>query len=262
MAMPSSASTRHTAVHPDALLEIDALKQAEQFAVEVKNVDRFQTLNQLRALWPRQAKPPLVIAAPYITAQMGERCRDIDLYFADTAGNIYLRTPGLHLYVTGKLRPTDLTKAQAGRLTNPAGLRVVFAFLCNPQLLNATYREIATAACAVGDGWHNCRLGKRSLSPSAYGAQIRYLLLPVKHGCDRLSWDRVSLSLQENICSRGPTIGVHSQISSDIAQEFYRRKRQVFGTQYVSSCGLGFAMRANCLHRKFHPVRFLAGKKY
>ena len=136
----------NTPVRPDALVEINAPKQAEQFAIEIKNVDRFETLNQLRALWPRQAKPPLVIAAPYITAQMAERCRDMDLYFADTAGNIYLRAPGLHLYVTGKHRPANLTNAQAGKLTNPAGLRVVFALLCDPPLLNATYREIATVA--------------------------------------------------------------------------------------------------------------------
>jgi hypothetical protein len=101
------------------------------------------------ALWPRQAKPPLVIAAPYITPQLAERCRDMDLYFADTAGNIYLRAPGLHLYVTGRRRPADLINAQAGKLTNPAGLRVVFALLCDPQLLNATYRDIATAARAA-----------------------------------------------------------------------------------------------------------------
>lgn len=136
----------HTPVHPDALVEINTPKQAEQFAVEIKNVDRFETLHQLRALWPRQAKPPLLIAAPYITAQLAERCRDMDLYFADTAGNIYLRAPGLHLYVTGRRRPTDLTPAEAGRITNPAGLRIVFALLCKPELLNATYREIAAAA--------------------------------------------------------------------------------------------------------------------
>ena len=49
---------------------------AEQYAVEVKNVDRFEILHQLRAFWPRQAKPALLIAAPYITAQMAERCRE------------------------------------------------------------------------------------------------------------------------------------------------------------------------------------------
>jgi hypothetical protein len=136
----------HTPIRPDALIEIDTPKQAEQFAVEIKNIDRFETLHQLRALWPRQAKPPILVAAPYVTAQLAERCRDMDLYFADTAGNVYLRAPGLHLYVNGIRRPTRITPPEAGRATNPAALRIVFALLCRPELLNATYRQIAAAA--------------------------------------------------------------------------------------------------------------------
>jgi hypothetical protein len=136
----------HTPVRPDALVEIDAPPHAEQYAVEVKNIDRFEILHQLRAFWPRQAKPALLIAAPYITAQAAERCREMDLYFADTAGNVYLKAPGLHLYVTGKRKPVDLKTAEEGKITNPAGLRVVFALLCKPDLLNTTYREIAAAA--------------------------------------------------------------------------------------------------------------------
>lgn len=136
----------HTPVRPDALVQIDGPTKAAKYAVEVKNVDRYQMVHQIRALWPRQAKPALLLAAPYITAQLAERCRDIDLCFADAAGNAYLKAPGLHVYVTGKPKPIDLKTAAAGKITNPAGLRVVFALLCDPQLLNATYRDIATAA--------------------------------------------------------------------------------------------------------------------
>jgi hypothetical protein len=136
----------HTPIRPDALIEIDAPRQTEQYAVKVKNIDRYKTLNQLRALWPRQAKPALLIAAPYITAQVAERCHEMDLFFADTGGNIYLRALGLHLYVTGKRKPVDFKPTEEGKLTNPAGLRVVFALLCKPTLLNATYRDIAAAA--------------------------------------------------------------------------------------------------------------------
>lgn len=139
----------HTQLRPDALIEIDALPQAEQYAVEVKHVDRFGFLNQLRALWPRQAKPPLLIAAPYITPQVAERCREMDLYFADTAGNLYIKGKGLHFYVTGKRKPIDLKTTEEGKITNPAGLRVVFVLLCKPELLNATYRDIAAAACVA-----------------------------------------------------------------------------------------------------------------
>src|SRR5262249_21533195 len=136
----------HTPLRPDALVEFDIPPTPQQYAVEVKNVDRYQILNQIRAFWPRQANPPLLIAAPYITPQAAERCREMDLFFADAAGNIFLKAPGLHIYVTGRRKPVDFKPAEEGKIANPAGLRVVFALLCKPNLLNATYREIAAAA--------------------------------------------------------------------------------------------------------------------
>jgi len=136
----------HTPLRPDALVEFDVPPQPEQYAVEVKNIDRYEVLNQLRAFWPKRANPALLIAAPYITAQVAERCHEMDLFFADTAGNVYLKGPGLYLYVTGRRKPVDFKPAEEGKITNPAGLRAVFALLCKPNLLNATYREIAAAA--------------------------------------------------------------------------------------------------------------------
>jgi len=162
----------HTPARPDALIEIDARPQAEQYAVEVKNLDRFETLHQLRAFWPRQAKPPLLIAAPYITTQVAERCREMDLYFADAAGNAYLRAVGLHIYVTGKRKPDDLKTTEQGKITNPAGLRVVFALLCKPELLNATYREIAAAA----------RVALGTVGPVMKELETRRHITPVTEG--------------------------------------------------------------------------------
>lgn len=132
---------------PDALIEVAGPQQIHQFAVEVKNhVDRFKTLNHIKAFWPPNVTLPFLVVAPYITPQLAERCRQINMCFADTAGNAYLRAPGLHIYVTGKRKPLELNAADEGRAINPAGLRVVFALLCQPRLLNATYREIAANA--------------------------------------------------------------------------------------------------------------------
>lgn len=137
----------HTPLRPDALIELDIPPRTKQYAVEVKkNIDRYAMVNQLRALWPRQAKPALLVAAPYIATPVAERCREMDLFFADAAGNAYLKAPGLHLYITGRGKPIDFTPAAGVKIINPAGLRVVFAMLCKPNLLNATYREIAAAA--------------------------------------------------------------------------------------------------------------------
>jgi hypothetical protein len=129
----------------DALIEINGQQQSYRFAVEAKNIDRFEAVHQIRTFWPK-GKTPLVLAAPYITPKIAERCREIEMYFADTAGNMYLRGPGLYIYVTGKPKPPELQLGDVGRTITAAGLRVVFALLCQPELLNATYREIAAQA--------------------------------------------------------------------------------------------------------------------
>jgi hypothetical protein len=136
----------HTAIRPNALVEINGPKHTEQYAVEVKNVDRFEILQQVRALWPRQAKPRLMIAAPYVTTQAAQRCREMELYFADTAGNVFLQGEGLHLYVTGRRKTAEFEAGEEGKTTNPAGLKLVFTLLCKPDLLDGTFREIAAAA--------------------------------------------------------------------------------------------------------------------
>jgi len=131
---------------PDALIEVAGPQGMQQFAVEIKNVDRFLIIDHLRHFWPAHTDQPFLIAAPYIAPQIAQRCREINMCFADTAGNVFLRAPGLHVYVTGKRKPPELDAADEGRAVTPAGLRIVFALLCEPPLLNATYRELAAAA--------------------------------------------------------------------------------------------------------------------
>ena len=131
----------------DALIEVAGPQQTHQFAAEIKNnIDRFETLHQLQAFLPRGTREQLLVVAPYITQQLAARCREMEMCFADTAGNAYLRAPGLHVYVTGRRKPPELETADENRPVNAAGLRVVFALLCRPRLLNATYREIAAKA--------------------------------------------------------------------------------------------------------------------
>jgi hypothetical protein len=132
---------------PDALVEVVDQLHTYLFEAEVKNtIDRFETLHQLQAFWPHGTGEQLIVIAPYITQQLAERCREMELCFADTAGNAYVRAPGLHVYVTGKKKPQELEVLDENRPVNAAGLRVIFALLCRPNLLNATYREIAANA--------------------------------------------------------------------------------------------------------------------
>jgi hypothetical protein len=131
---------------PDALVEIEGPHGTTRFAVELKTTARWEAIQHA---WTRRryiAEDALLLVAPYFTPQVAKRCRDLGICFADAVGNMFLKGPGLHVFVTGKRPPADWQVGKDGRAITPAGLRIVFALLCEPQLLNHTYRELANAA--------------------------------------------------------------------------------------------------------------------
>jgi hypothetical protein len=141
---------------PDAVIEINADGKKHHLVVEAKtHVDRFAALGHVKAQLTAFGKRGLLFA-PHITAAMAVECRKIDLPFLDVAGNAYLKFPGLHVYVTGEKRATETDRPTGGkRAGTAAALRVIFALLCRPALLNAPYRDIVGAAgVALGAvGW-------------------------------------------------------------------------------------------------------------
>ena len=128
----------------DAMIEVKTDRCKRRFGAEVKTVDRFVTPAMLKAQGKDLCDPPLLVA-PYITREVAEHCRQLRLPFIDTAGNAYFEAPGLLVYVVGQARPVEPRQGNF-RALNPAGLKLTFALLCRPRLLNDNYRNIATAA--------------------------------------------------------------------------------------------------------------------
>ncbi len=128
----------------DAVLDVKTGHRTRRFAAEVKAADRFVTPAMLKAKDKASGEPPLLVA-PYITRQIAERCRQLRLPFIDTAGNAYLEAAGLFIYVVGHTRPVTLRRENYPAL-NPAGLKLTFALLCRPELLDQNYRNIALEA--------------------------------------------------------------------------------------------------------------------
>ncbi|MCP3670582.1 MAG: hypothetical protein GY814_09135 [Gammaproteobacteria bacterium] len=139
----------------DAVLTLKG--QNERLAVEVKSwapqANLGALINQVQTL-PMKG----LLVADYVNPKMAEKLREQHVQFIDTVGNAYLDMPPVYVLVTGKRKP----KQEAGQLkgdTNRAfdrtGLKVVFAFLCRPELVTAPYREIAdVAGVALGTvGW-------------------------------------------------------------------------------------------------------------
>jgi hypothetical protein len=85
---------------------------------------------------------PLLLVTKYINTQLADELKQNGTEFIDTAGNAFLNQPPLYIFVKGN-KPDIVKTPPPKRTFKPAGLRIIYAFLCNPGLENKTYREIA-----------------------------------------------------------------------------------------------------------------------
>lgn len=88
---------------------------------------------------------PFLLITRYVDAHMAEELRGVGMEFIDTAGNAFINQPPLYIFVKGNKPPEIDMQARPRRAFNPSGLRIIYAFLCDPGLPNKTYREIAAA---------------------------------------------------------------------------------------------------------------------
>lgn len=167
----------------DALIDIHVDGKAHRYAVKAKTrLDRLAALGHLKAQLGRLGKRGLLFA-PYITPAMAKQCRQLDMAFLDIAGNAYLHEPGLHVYITGEKPeglPTAITGTRGGGTAT--ALRVVFALLFEPALLDAPYRDIVKAAnVALGAiGWVFLDLEKRGHIAGRQKKHNRRFLEPMR----------------------------------------------------------------------------------
>lgn len=132
----------HIGQRADCVLRMVMYGKEIRYCVEVKaNVTKTDKL--LAMMRKGGFEHPFLLVAKYINGQMAEQLKRDGIEFIDTAGNAFINHPPLYIFVKGN-RPLDLVKhIPVKRAFKPAGLRTIYAFLCNPGLENKTYREIA-----------------------------------------------------------------------------------------------------------------------
>ena len=127
-----------------------------QFAAEIK---RWAQHANYWAVVDRVKRLPMkgLLVADYINPNMAERLKEEEVQFIDTVGNAYINAGPLYVYVKGNRnkQKTKNKKEAKRRAFTQTGLKVIYAFLCNPGLVRAPYREIAEKAdVALGTvGW-------------------------------------------------------------------------------------------------------------
>ncbi|MGO4307738.1 type IV toxin-antitoxin system AbiEi family antitoxin [Cupriavidus sp. RAF12] len=133
---------REGAASPVAAVSLRRGTVTYRYAVECRrSVRTAADLSVVRA--QLAARDPGLLVTTYLTPALAGQCREMGLQFIDTAGNTYLDAPDLFVFVSGQTPPDSVVRPTVRISGNPSSQRMVFALLCEPALLQATYREIA-----------------------------------------------------------------------------------------------------------------------
>jgi len=140
--------------YPDGLVQIAHQNTKWHFAVEVKAIVTRATAGMKR-LDPLNREEKALMVTEYVTPPIADLLKELNIFFIDTAGNAYIHEPGLYVFIKGNKPQLTLKAKTRKRLFKPGGLRVVFALLNNPEMINKPYRDMAKAAdVALGTiGW-------------------------------------------------------------------------------------------------------------
>ncbi len=107
-----------------------------------QKIDRYLVLDDLKARSVVD-QSTLLVSGP-LTDAMASRCRELDIQFIDTAGNAYVTDgQGILINVTGRKLEKGSLFAEREMTITPAAIRMMFAFLASPSMLNAPYRDIS-----------------------------------------------------------------------------------------------------------------------
>ena len=143
-----SISTQEAPAHHDGVLGLGLRDGLEQkFLVDVKTIDRFNTLRGLREQAISASALPRLLVAPYISPAAASMCQKTGLNFIDTAGNAFIDVPGCYVFITGRPRP-KYQRSNTGHeaLGSASTLRVIFSLLGKPDVARQSVRDIAVSA--------------------------------------------------------------------------------------------------------------------
>ncbi len=138
----------------DAVVKILGKGVRLEFPVEIK-ANLTHAVLGIAGQQIKEGRKKTLLVTRCVTPQIADRLKELDIPFADAAGNIYINELPLFIFVKGNKPLGKHQVVPINRAFRPAGLKVIFALLCNPGLENATFREIAEyAQVALGTvGW-------------------------------------------------------------------------------------------------------------
>lgn len=129
----------------DATITIRRDARTCRFEAEIKPALRWSMVGLLTAAFETATDARRLVITDYVTPQIADELRNRDIQFVDAAGNAYINCDGLFVFVSGRRPEKIATPPRPPRVFQATGIKVLFAILSAPQLLE-TQRSIASAA--------------------------------------------------------------------------------------------------------------------
>lgn len=140
------ALTKDNGVDGEMVFNID--NQTIRFFTEVKKTLRNHQLYHIKEI--ADTHKPFLLVVEHIFPKIKEELRKNEIAYLEVNGNIYLKEPGMYLWIDNQ-KPLQQEKEQVNRAFTKTGLRAIFHFLLNEDIVNNPYRTIAQMA-AIGLG--------------------------------------------------------------------------------------------------------------
>lgn len=145
----------------DAALEVEGYGHL-CFTAELKRWAQQANLgalaNQIQTL-PKKG----MLVADYVNPNMADKLRELDIPFIDTVGNAYINELPLYIFIKGLkanvkghyIVPATAVIKGRGRAFQAAGIKMLYAFMRDPELVKAPYRDIVniTGVAQGTVGW-------------------------------------------------------------------------------------------------------------
>jgi len=128
----------------DGFINIKVGNNKFNFKLEIKNNINDTVINYFKTQNLNELNKKILIAK-YVNPVKAEQLKNKNIQFMDTAGNAYINKLPLYIYIKGN-RPEKEQGIKNKNVFTKKGMRVIFTFLCDEELVNAPYRDIAENA--------------------------------------------------------------------------------------------------------------------
>lgn len=128
----------------DGIAELESGNKSYKFYVECKkNIQANSIATIIHYL--KRLPENVMLFTNYVNPITAARLKGSSISFIDLAGNAYINKPPIFIDIQGR-RPEKTEHETNIAMFKPAGLKIIFIFLCNPDLVNSPYRTIAKLA--------------------------------------------------------------------------------------------------------------------